>query len=570
MAPTELSNGNESNRYAVVFSNGMRQVISNDACLPEYILLEPELFKDFNNAHSKLCYIGAICRCIDVILNTKAETEQLEPAFAALSSLLNLATRFLRGDQTTYLDVLNNVYISGKCEAEIPTSNTATLIKALCKEADISEDYARVILLPGYCRIVADILSKNYQETLFSKEETDILHKRFSLLRDILCRGENNNVLSKQLTFTIQLFEIEPLIYIGDERFTNLIESVLPTQQYFNSRQLEDIYGRVFNKIRLELLIKGCRNNDKKLAKLSQKYDLSNPDILVDDPFFIKEAERRKFVSGLQKYTLETLVLTKQFLDKHGLRFYLGEGTLLGAIRHHGFIPWDDDVDILMPREDYQKLVKLAKKGEIPPELNFDALENNPKHWVLGAKMQLTRPTEYIQHKVTPLSKYNGPYVDIFVLDYWDTPAGIKNHFCDFCVKYARSVLFLKTGYTKRKLKNKPVRSFFIRLYRPFIKNQWVEKFALKFMKASNKGTRKYAVNLGSYYPYYKEVFPTHFYGDAKFVDFEGERMPVPCEYDAILKSIYGKSYDSIPPVKVAAGHRHPFTLKTPEEMKNN
>ncbi|MBR3908777.1 MAG: LicD family protein, partial [Clostridia bacterium] len=325
---------------------------------------------------------------------------------------------------------------------------------------------------------------------------------------------------------------------------------------------------RAFNKVPLYFLINHYKNNPRKLAELGGQYDLENPNQIVDDPFYKRDRERRNFVAGLQKYTLETLVLTRDFLESHGLRFYLGEGTLLGAIRHNGFIPWDDDVDIVMPRDDYDKLVKLAKKGEIPPELNFDALENNPKHWVLGAKMQLTRPTEYIQHRVTPLSKYNGPYVDIFPMDYWNTPAGVKNHFCDMILKYTRNVLFMKSGYTKKQLWKKPVLSFFIRLYRPFIKNVWVEKFALKLMKASNKGNRKYLVNLASYYPYYKEVFPTHFFGEAKYVNFEGERMPVPCEYDAILKSIYGKSYDSVPPIKVARGHRHPFSLKTPQELE--
>lgn len=566
--PTEISNGNESNCFTVLFRNGKREVIKNEACLPEYVLFDSDFFFDFLNLNSKICYIGAICRAISVILNTDAEQEQLDPALASLNTLLSLTTRFLRGEEAIFPEVLNNVHLACKADSQLSSSGTSSFIKSLCAETGISEDYARVVTTPAFCRILADTVAKKYSDTRFSEEEIAILKKRFVLLRNILCKGESNVVVSKQLLFTIQLFKIAPLDYIGDERVALLAETIIKNQQSFTVSQIKDVLYRAFNKVPLYFLINHYKNNPQKLAELGGQYDLENPNQIVDDPFYKHDRERRNFVVGLQKYTLETLVLTRDFLESHGLRFYLGEGTLLGAIRHNGFIPWDDDVDIVMPRDDYNKLVKLAKKGQIPPELNFDSLETNPKHWVLGAKMQLTRPTEYIQHKVTPLSKCNGPYVDIFPMDYWDTPAGIKNHFCDMLVKYSRSVLFMKTGYTKKCLWKKPVRSFIIRLYRPFIKNTWVERFALKFMKASNKGNRKYLVNLASYYPYYKEVFPTHFFGEAKYVNFEGERMPVPSEYDAILKSIYGRTYDSVPPIKVARGHRHPFSLKTPEELE--
>ena len=64
----------------------------------------------------------------------------------------------------------------------------------------------------------------------------------------------------------------------------------------------------------------------------------------------------------IQLASLEALKELKRLCDKHGLKYYLVAGTLLGAVRHRGFIPWDDDVDVAMPRSDYNKLSKIAKK----------------------------------------------------------------------------------------------------------------------------------------------------------------------------------------------------------------
>ena len=66
-------------------------------------------------------------------------------------------------------------------------------------------------------------------------------------------------------------------------------------------------------------------------------------------------------VKQLQKYVLEILLFVDKFCEENNIPYYLGEGTLLGAVRHNGFIPWDDDFDIQMPRIDYEKLVLIIQ-----------------------------------------------------------------------------------------------------------------------------------------------------------------------------------------------------------------
>ena len=76
----------------------------------------------------------------------------------------------------------------------------------------------------------------------------------------------------------------------------------------------------------------------------------------------------QEYLDKLQKKTLETLKFTIDFFNKHNLRYFACGGTCLGAVRHHGIIPWDDDVDLFMPYDDYQKLLSLKAEIDNTPD----------------------------------------------------------------------------------------------------------------------------------------------------------------------------------------------------------
>ena len=81
--------------------------------------------------------------------------------------------------------------------------------------------------------------------------------------------------------------------------------------------------------------------------------------------------ENKKPLSLEEVKKIETEILTEfaAFCESNNLKYYLGYGTLLGAARHKGFIPWDDDVDVLMPRSDYNKFIELTGYNPIKPNL---------------------------------------------------------------------------------------------------------------------------------------------------------------------------------------------------------
>ena len=488
--------------------------------------------------NKKLLCATSICNFADIIISHDTNSTQTECAVSGLKTILKNIMPYLRDEKDAESLVESTFKGLAHLKENAEFSLARSYINKTGEYLNLQNDLLFVTVFPSVCGAFVSKMTENNE-----------LFERFLTLSKALGTGEILSDIPKQWNFINEVLDFDAPDFIGEE-YCKTLTIELTQISDLDYDTLEDFVYSIFRKTRA--------------SKIKDPDFIAGDKAFVDDPHYLAKRERSVFVKGLQKYTLEALVLTKQFLDEHGLRFYLTEGTMLGAIRHKGFIPWDDDIDIAMPREDYDKLVELAFQGKIPPELNFDALENNPNHWVLGAKMQLVRQTPYIQHKVTKLSKCNGPYVDIFPLDYWNKPTSYNNAFANICVKMCRRLIFIKTGYSKAT--KKKFARIIARIFLPIMSNRRIQKFAIKNMKKFYSGNRKYLVNLCSYYPYYKEVFPTSFFGEPVYVDFEGHKMPVPCEYDYMLKTVYGKSYDTIPPARVTDMRKHAFDLR--EDIK--
>lgn len=583
--PSHIEAGDEKNGYIVLFDNEHAEALDDESTIPDYIMYDPESIDTSDKYTTNACIAEAIAQAVFLLWTNDAKRESAVLAASGLKSLVRLTTRIQRGDKTAFCDALKAAADIGIALeiAETKTGNFPALVLSdLC---DMHPGQAMIKMATAMCLEMENyLISKGIAsfpadysadiDTTIDGEPDAVYERAINLAKALTPDVRYIHGISEQMAFfefALNMHERNPeteeILKIAEE-FDTSVFSCWPTPVSDDDARLillhafhKEELGRSLERYEFNLKV-GSRpkTSARRIEELNEMYgdDLSYGRIIWD-PAYEKRIERQEIVKGLQKDVLETLLLSKNLLEKYGLRYYLSEGTLLGAVRHKGFIPWDDDVDIMMPREDYNKLVELDRKGMIPPELHFDSLENNPKHWVLGAKLQLTRESKYSQPKVEGLSEFNGPYIDVFPLDYWNSPYSKMQYRAQRRVKMCRRLLFMKTGYSK--VTKGKLHRILMRIAVPFIPNTSIEKYAIKNMTKFNDGNRKYMVHLASYYKYYKEVFPSSCYGEPVYLEFEGHEFPVPKEYDFILKTIYGVNYDSLPPARVANMRNHPFDV---------
>ncbi|AQW21884.1 LPS cholinephosphotransferase LicD [Lentilactobacillus curieae] len=245
----------------------------------------------------------------------------------------------------------------------------------------------------------------------------------------------------------------------------------------------------------------------------------------------------------IQKVELDSYHFLKDFLVENNLKYLALGGTLLGAIRHHGFIPWDDDMDIGMPREDYEKFLVLAKEQFVDTKYFFQNPFSDPNYALSYGKL-LNRNT-YIEEKNNYNDAKKGVFIDIFPIDIIPNSAE-KQRQQYLNIKRLDSRLYLRLRYN---FIDNPIKRF----YSPLNDQQLSaardfkiqrENIMREYEDSENLSLFK---NLASQYDYEAEIFSDEQFDNIIEVPFENTTIPVFADYDKILKNIYG-DYMSLPP----------------------
>jgi len=258
----------------------------------------------------------------------------------------------------------------------------------------------------------------------------------------------------------------------------------------------------------------------------------------------------------LQMVQLYILKKVKQICEENNLKYYLIGGTLLGAIRHQGFIPWDDDIDIVMYRDDLKKLESIIR-NEYCEEFFVQNFYTDAHYtrYITKIRLNCTSQEEQVNYN---MEMHKGIYIDIFPLDYVKKNHGIEMYLrgkilrCLFAVKTVKHVKVTKKSKWKRLLISicKPI---FI-----FVPDNFINKLFDWVCGKDNKkkSVCKFTANFASHFRWNKQTYPNDVYGEGKQALFVDETFCIPSKPEVILKSIYGEDYMQPPPVeKRNSGH---------------
>lgn len=266
-----------------------------------------------------------------------------------------------------------------------------------------------------------------------------------------------------------------------------------------------------------------------------------------------KEDFTAETLRRLQLTELEILDEIVRVCNKHHLRYYLAEGTLLGAVRHHGFIPWDDDLDIAMPREDYDKFIEICQT-ELDERFYVHSRETDENYWLIFGKVR-KRGTLIDEYNIRKLSVPKGIYVDIFPLDYTQKDSGLVKKIKTKIITKSYALICYKRGLDLTKTPFIKMALFLTK----FLSIRFLSAVADRTARSENNNPRaRYYVNYDAGHPKYTILKDK--YDPATELEFEGKLYTVPHDYDYVLRRIYG-DYMQLPPVEKRVQQHKPENI---------
>lgn len=258
----------------------------------------------------------------------------------------------------------------------------------------------------------------------------------------------------------------------------------------------------------------------------------------------LNSEEHRK----LQLIELELLEEVDRICDKYNIQYILDSGSLLGAVRHKGFIPWDDDADISMTRSEYEKFCKVCTE-ELKGSNFFFQNDNTDKHYRWGYGKLIRTDTVFVRLGQEHLKMAKGVFIDIFPMD------GVRENYFLWKLQHkfcwlARKIMYSEVGKINEENIKKRIGYKIINL----ISVQVAFKIIGFYSKRMRESEHVNCLSC-SYSDVYKKQMKRRYYQERSKIEFEGKEFWAPKDKEGYLKTLYGETYMHLPPKEKRQGH---------------
>lgn len=255
----------------------------------------------------------------------------------------------------------------------------------------------------------------------------------------------------------------------------------------------------------------------------------------------------------LQLVETEIVADIDKICKEYNLTYYMIGGTLLGAVRHKGFIPWDDDIDLVMYRADYEKLIEIISK-KYSDKYFVQTFRSDEKYTRYIAKVRLNG-TVMVESYLKNTEIHSGVYVDIFPLDHTKRSDGFELKLRGAIVRW---LFAYKTVRHEAQSSNSMVKKLVGKGFRWVtycIPQEFVNWLFDYVCTKDNQSICDYTTNFASHFKWKKQMFENSVYGNGCRLEFEGYMFNAPDEYLLILERLYGDSYMDLPPEDKRENH---------------